>query len=122
MVSERSPGGLHRISISLPTFSSAYSRPAMERCGFGTFKGLASWKNGKLTSYPERAGQYVFRLIEDHDATVWTGGIGVSNGRLCEIGNGNIRCYGHEGILGRGVVGLYEDSKGTLWAGVNNGL
>lgn len=28
----------------------------------GTLKGLASWTDGKLTQYPELAGQYVIRL------------------------------------------------------------
>src|SRR5262245_18096142 len=28
----------------------------------GTLKGLASWKDGKLTLYPELAGQVIFRL------------------------------------------------------------
>src|ERR1700746_2210057 len=30
----------------------------------GTFKGLASWKDGKLTQYPETAGAYVLSLFE----------------------------------------------------------
>jgi len=32
----------------------------------GTLKGLASWKDGKLTQYPELAGQAIYTLLEDH--------------------------------------------------------
>jgi signal transduction histidine kinase/ligand-binding sensor domain-containing protein len=88
----------------------------------GTFKGLASWKNGKLTQYTELAGLYVLRLLEDREGTVWVGAGGVPTGRLCAIQGGSVHCYGQDGSLGVGVVGLYEDGKGNLWAGVNNGL
>ncbi len=33
----------------------------------GTSKGLASWKSGKLTHHAELAGQYIFKLLEDHE-------------------------------------------------------
>src|SRR6201987_257377 len=33
----------------------------------GTWKGLASWRDGKLTQYAEIAGSYVFGLLEDHE-------------------------------------------------------
>jgi len=88
----------------------------------GTSKGLVSWKDGKLTQYPALASQYVFRLIEDHEGTVWVGGVGSPIGKLCSVQNGSVRCYGEDGSLGRGVVGLFEDSKGNLWAGVEDGL
>jgi ligand-binding sensor domain-containing protein/signal transduction histidine kinase len=88
----------------------------------GTAKGLASWKGGNLTCYPELAGQVVFRLLEDSDGTMWAGSIGLPTGRLCAIQNGSVRCYGQDGTLGPGVVGLYEDGKGNLWVGVVDGL
>jgi ligand-binding sensor domain-containing protein len=55
---------------------------------------------------------------------VWVGGmrVGVALGKLCAIQNGNVQCYGENGSLGRGVVGLYEDRKGNLWVGVETGL
>src|SRR5215813_10386380 len=37
----------------------------------GTLKGLASWKDGKLTQYPELAGQDTGALLEDHEGTIW---------------------------------------------------
>src|SRR3984885_6749365 len=84
--------------------------------------GLASFKDGKLTHYPELAGQYIFKILEDHEGTIWASGVTDPIGKLCAIRNGNIQCYGEDGTLGLGALGLYEDSKGNLWAGVLNGL
>jgi ligand-binding sensor domain-containing protein/signal transduction histidine kinase len=88
----------------------------------GTAKGLASWKDGTVTCYSELAGQYIFRLLEDHEGSVWAGGGAIPTGRLCAIRNGSAQCYGEDGNLGPAVLGLYEDSKGNLWAGVKTGL
>jgi ligand-binding sensor domain-containing protein len=89
----------------------------------GTGKGLASWKDDKLTQYPQIAGQYVFRLLEDREGAVWVGTIGSPNGRLCAIQSGSVHCDGEDGSLGAMVVGLYyEDSKANLWVGLVNGL
>src|SRR5258707_14896322 len=89
----------------------------------GTWRGLASWKDGKLTQYPELANQAIFRVLEDREGTVWVGGVGTAApGRLCAISSGSVRCFGDDGRLGHGVVGLYEDSRGNLWAGVKDGL
>ena len=35
----------------------------------GTRNGLASWKDGKLTEYPELSGQVVFAVLEDREGT-----------------------------------------------------
>jgi signal transduction histidine kinase/ligand-binding sensor domain-containing protein len=88
----------------------------------GTSKGLVSWKDGKLTEYAELAGQYIFKLLEDHEGAVWASGLASTTGRLCAIRNGSIKCYGEDGTLGRGAFNLYEDRKGNLWAGVESGL
>src|SRR5882724_8698227 len=85
-------------------------------------KGLASWKDGKLTQYPELADRFIFKLLEDQEGTVWAGGVGIPTGRLCAIHKSRIDCYGDDGGFGRGVFGLYEDIKGNLWAGVQEGL
>src|SRR5689334_832164 len=42
----------------------------------GTSNGLASWKDGKLTQYPQLAGTIVGALLEDREATMWVGGLG----------------------------------------------
>jgi signal transduction histidine kinase/ligand-binding sensor domain-containing protein len=87
-----------------------------------TTKGLASWKSGKLTQYPELTGLDIFALLEDHERTVWVGGVGFPSGRLCAIQNGSVHCYGEDGSLGPGVFSLCEDGRGTLWAGARDGL
>jgi ligand-binding sensor domain-containing protein/signal transduction histidine kinase len=88
----------------------------------GTEKGLVSWKDGRLTQYPELAGRYLFKLLEDHEGTVWASGSAVAAGRLCAIRKSGVECFGDDGSLGRGAFNLYEDSKGNLWAGVKEGL
>ena len=88
----------------------------------GTIEGLASWKGGKLTQYPEVAGQHVFTMIEDRQGTVWAGTFGVPTAKLCAIRNGTATCYGDDGTLGQWVESLYEDSRGRLWAGAATGL
>jgi ligand-binding sensor domain-containing protein/signal transduction histidine kinase len=88
----------------------------------GTAKGLVSWKDGKLRQYAQLDGQYIFKLLEDREGSVWVGGGAVPRGRLCLIRNGSVECHGDDGKFGLGVIGLYEDSKGNLWAGVRDGL
>src|SRR6267154_153760 len=84
-----------------------------------TNKGLASWKDGKLTQYPEVAGSTAGPLLEDRDGTIWFGL--QSPGRICAIQGPRARCYG-EGTFGPSVVALYEDLKGNLWASATTGL
>src|SRR5271165_4468097 len=88
----------------------------------GTVKGLASWKDGKLTQYPELAKQSVYTLLEDSGGTVWAGGLGTHTGILCAIQGGRAQCVGEDGSLGYGVLSLYEDSGGNLWVGAATGL
>jgi signal transduction histidine kinase/ligand-binding sensor domain-containing protein len=89
----------------------------------GTWKGLASWKDGKFVQYPELAGLLIMGLVEDRDGMVWAAGFAYNPpGKLCAIRNGKVHCYGEDGALGKGPVGLYQDSKSTLWAGVFDGL
>src|ERR1044072_2011973 len=88
----------------------------------GTGNGLASWKDGKLTQYSQTAGLYIFKILEDREGGVWASGTSITAGKLCAIRNGSVQCSGDDGALGRGAFGLYEDSKGNLWAGVKDGL
>ena len=55
----------------------------------GTLRGLASWKAGKLTHYPELEGQRIEALLEDREGTIWAGGWAPSAGTLCSIQSGN---------------------------------
>ena len=88
----------------------------------GTAEGLASWKDNKLTLYPQLNGWAVDALLEDHDGTVWAGGQAVPAGKLCAIHGSSVNCYGEDGILGQHVESLYEDSRGNLWVGTTAGL
>ena len=92
------------------------------RLWIGTTDGLASLKDGKLTQYPELAGQNVYALLEDHEGTVWAGGFAIPTGKLCAIQGGSARCYGEDGSFGRGLSPLYEDTGRSLWAGATTGL
>src|ERR1700745_1807903 len=82
------------------------------RLWIGTYKGLASWKDGKLSKYRELAGQTVDALLEDREGTGWAGGYAGSVGKLCAIQSGSAHCYGDDGRLGLWVAALYEDSRG----------
>src|SRR5271166_2855412 len=37
----------------------------------GTAKGLVSWKDGKLTEYPDLAGRDIYTVYEDRQAVLW---------------------------------------------------
>jgi ligand-binding sensor domain-containing protein len=78
----------------------------------GTLKGLASWKDGKLTAYPDVAGRLVTSLLQDRRGTIWVGALGPN--ALCEIIGGRARCSGAE-TFGSIVTALYEDRAGNLW-------
>jgi PAS domain S-box-containing protein len=87
----------------------------------GTWSGLASWKNGRLTQYAELAGSAIFALVEDRVGSIWVGAKG-PDGKLCEIRNGSVRCGPEMGGVDRGVFGLHKDSKGNLWVGLETGV
>ncbi len=85
----------------------------------GTGKGLASWKENKLTHYPDFAGWIVNAFVEDHEGTVWAGGFGIpGHGQICAIKDGRAQCSDP----GEGVQCIYEDSKNTLWVSTSKGL
>jgi len=88
----------------------------------GTLSGLASWKNGKLTVYPELAGRGVTRLLEGREGTVWVNGFLLPAARLCAIRGSSVQCFGDDGSFGVAVGPFYEDSRGILWVGATTGL
>jgi len=88
----------------------------------GTFTGLASWKDGKLTQYPELAGQSLTSLLETHDGTVWIGIYAQEGGGVCNIRSQSVNCERDSRKFATGVMALYEDSKETLWLGTSKGL
>jgi signal transduction histidine kinase/ligand-binding sensor domain-containing protein len=85
-----------------------------------TLTGLASWKDGTLKEVPELADQFVTSILEARDGAVWIGTYQNSppGGKLCDIKNGVAHCE----ALAVGSEALYEDSKGTLWVGLQNGF
>src|SRR5262249_54001708 len=104
--------------------SSKIARLLVARDGtlwIGTMKGLAGWRDGKLTLYAELDGQAIYSLLEDHEGTIWAGGFGVSINKFCSIRNAGVQCYEEEGVF-RGVLSLYEDSRNNLWAGTTGGV
>ena len=92
------------------------------RLWIGTNNGLASWKDGKLTHYPDLDGQIIEALLEDSEGTVWVAGWALPRGRLCRIQGGNTECHGEDGRFGSGVTPLYEDGDSHLWAGGMTGV
>jgi len=108
--------------------SSTITRLVAARDGtlwIGTWKGLASWKNGKFTQYAELAGLAIRALVEDHEGSIWAGTNGAPgppDGKLCEIRNGSVRCHPEMAGVTHGVYGLHEDGKGNLWVGLESGV
>ena len=88
----------------------------------GTREGLASWLNGRLTTYPALLKFEIESLIEGHDGTVWAGAWGSPTGRLCAIRDGATTCYGDDGSLGNEAISLYEGAAGALWVAASSGL
>ena len=64
----------------------------------GTTKGLASWKEGKLTTYSEFNGSRIFALLEDRNGTVWT-------------------ATREARIFGENVGPIDVDAEGNFWVG-----
>src|SRR5262249_27116383 len=73
-----------------------------------TLKGVASWKDGKLTNHGEVAGAIIGAFFEDRAQTIWFGTFEAAKSRLCAIRNENIECYG-AGTFGFFVNPLYQD-------------
>ena len=91
----------------------------------GTDEGAASWKDGRLTRYPDLDGQTVRSFLEDREGTIWSSGLKVLGApQICAIGNTRARCYGNDASLDRGgwINELYEDRRGTLWAVARYGI
>jgi signal transduction histidine kinase/ligand-binding sensor domain-containing protein len=89
----------------------------------GTQPGLTSWKDGKITTYPQIAGLTGKVLLQDRAGTIW---VGVSRSpagaKLCSIQGARMDCYGGDGKLGGGILGLYEDALRNLWVGTDTGF
>ena len=89
----------------------------------GTMGGLASWRDGKLTRYPDLAGLLIASIFEDRNGTIWVGSSSmVSPGKLCAIDRTNGDCHGSGAALPKGAGFLYEDSHDVLWMVAPDGV
>jgi ligand-binding sensor domain-containing protein len=88
----------------------------------GTFEGLASWRDGRLTWFPEFDKVFVTSMLEDRNHTVWIGTITRHGGRLCTVQSGRGTCSGDDGRFGEFVWSLHEDQMGALWVGADSGV
>ena len=89
----------------------------------GTDSGLASYRDGKLTQYPDY-GHSALILLEDRDQVLWvsSGYTDRQRSALCAFQTGQFQCYGQDGSLGNGITGMYEDRAGHLWGSSTGGL
>src|SRR5580704_17873323 len=89
----------------------------------GTRGGLASWRDGKLTRYPDLDGLLITSVLEDRNGTVWVGSSSLASpGKLCAIDGTNVDCHGSDRALPNGVSSLYEDSHDVLWVVAPDGV
>ncbi len=88
----------------------------------GTFEGLATWRDGRLTWLREFDKMFVTSLLEDRNGTVWLGTLNRDGGRLCRVQSGRGTCSGDDGRFGVFVWSLHEDHTGTLWVGADSGV
>ena len=88
-VSWTAPAGQALASTSI--YSLAGTRDG--RLWIGTGAGLASWKDGKLWTYPETAGR-INSIIETADGTVWAvrSRARDTRGPLCRVNSSGARC------------------------------
>lgn len=94
------------------------------RLWIGTTHGLVSWKDGKLTEYPELSKTLIMAILEDSHGTIWvSGGKGAIPGgaKLCTIKNEKLDCAGSD-RFSEDVTSLYEDRAGNLWVAETKGL
>jgi len=90
----------------------------------GTFEGLVTWDGARLIRHPEFDRRKVQSLLEDHEGTVWAATWSSESrfARLCAMRGGSSQCFGDDGVLGRFVTALYEDSSGALWVSAESGF
>jgi signal transduction histidine kinase/ligand-binding sensor domain-containing protein len=87
----------------------------------GTGDGLASWNGARLVSYPQLEGHYINAIVEDHEGTVWVGGMSRSGpgGLFCAIRGATTQC---DSDAKEGVLSLYENASAALWVATPHAL
>ncbi|MFN0108204.1 MAG: two-component regulator propeller domain-containing protein, partial [Blastocatellia bacterium] len=90
---------------------------------FGTFGGLAQFRDGRFISYTTAqglTGNRVRSLYEDADGTLW---IGTYDDGLSRFRNGRFFNYRTEqGLFNNGGFQILEDRHGYFWIGCNKGI
>jgi signal transduction histidine kinase/ligand-binding sensor domain-containing protein len=78
---------------------------------------------GEFHRHHQLDGLEVTSLVEDQDGAIWVGGVArPGSAPLCRIFRRQSECYGDTKFMGGWVDSLYEDKKGRLWAGTNDGI
>jgi ligand-binding sensor domain-containing protein len=66
-------------------------------------KGLARLKDGKLTTYPALNDTWINAITENHDGTVWVGGLQRPVARLCSLAKDQLQCVGEDTTFGEWI-------------------
>ncbi len=86
----------------------------------GARGGIARTHDGQWQGIPPTQG-VVARLYRDRHSRLWAGTEGTGLLRIDSDG-GRVHYDLQDGLLGRGVTGIAEDSDGRLWFGTTGGL
>lgn len=90
---------------------------------FGTYGGLAQFKDGRFMNYTTAqglAGNSVRSIYEDAEGTLW---IGTYDDGLSRFRDGKFFNYRTEhGLYSNGVFQILEDKRGYFWISCNNGI
>jgi diguanylate cyclase (GGDEF)-like protein len=88
----------------------------------GPGAGLVRYKNGNLTKFGKEhglSGPHVFRVLKDHEGTVWL----ATNHGLNRLQTKVIESFSvAHGLSNPEVYPIYRDSKGDVWIGITKGL
>ena len=87
----------------------------------GADGGLVSWKDGRLTGYPQFTENNTRAMIQDRTGTVWVSQGIATKTKLCAIRDAKTQCYGEDGSLGI-ILDLHEDRGGSLWVATRRGM
>lgn len=91
----------------------------------GTSGGLVKFDGQRFVVFsrentPQIHENSIFCLMAGHDGTLWAG---TEGGGLLKYRDGQLRSYSQaEGLSDGFVRSVYEDRRGTVWVGTDNGL
>jgi len=81
--------------------------------------GLAYWRTNAAQHFGVGYLQNAWSVLVDRRQTVWAGTRGEG---LFQLQNGAFQSADGAGALGAQIFALYEDPRGVIWAGTQNGL